>query len=205
MAFVPFSSTVMVEFLCSQDNQRLENTLYFRGPQGFAYGNMQGLAAFLIDWWKTNLSPQQSAYLSLNTVRVTDLRTDTGLLVEESSGLPAQGAGQADPLPNSVTWSLTFSTMGRGRSSRGRNYVLGLTEANVSGNTVAQINATAYVNAYMLLVGINAVAENWTWVVASRYSNGAPRPLGQVLDVVDVRYADLVVDCQRRRLPTRGK
>ena len=88
-------------------------------------------------------------------------------------------------------------------AARGRNYIVGLAEDVVSGNSVTPGFAAAVTAAYTALITATG-AGPWLWVVVSRYSNGAPRSQGLAQAVNAALLTDTNIDSQRRRLSGRG-
>jgi len=203
MAFVPAPGVVMAELVYSYQSQICENTLYFERLDDWTPTNMTVLAEALAAWWEENIQANVTSALSLTSVRVTDLSTQTSLGIEYIGELPESGGAAGDPLPNSVTAAVTFVTDIRGRSFRGRNYILGLLESQVSGNFLSSGTVSFFTDAYTLLIDVAADAD-CTWVVLSRYSDNAPRVTAVATPITGVRM-NQVVDSQRRRLPGRGQ
>lgn len=204
MAFIPASNVIQAEVRMRLDSQRIENTLYFQ-PVGAAPSiiNMGELGAQLVTWWGTYIEPLVSDQLTLVEVYLTNLTTSTSFTVTYVAGLPMAGGISAAVLPNHVAACVSFRTNGRGRASRGRNYIPGLTENNVVKNTMVPGLVTGLVNAYLQLIDFDG-AYDLRWGVLSRYLNGAPRATGFFQPIVGVVMTDDTVDSQRRRLPARG-
>jgi hypothetical protein len=204
MAFVPVTNVAMAEMRMIWDGQRVENTLYFLGGGAWNTTQLGTLAFDLRGWWDTSIAPEISNTVQLSEVYITDLTTATSPTMQAPGG-PAFEGGLAQPsLPNSVSLAVSFRTAGRGRSSRGRNFAIGLTEVQVSGNEVVGTAVDALIDAYEVLLGL-PLPNTAQWVVVSRFTNGAPRTLGVAAPVTDVVIVDPVVDTQRRRLPGRGQ
>lgn len=202
MPFVPFPTTVMAELLYTQDGQLMENTLYFDVGATPTQSNLEVLASELADWWDTNVRANVSNTVTLRAIRVTSLASDTSPVFELPVGLA--GGGTSPAMPNNVTAAIKFLTGARGRSARGRNYLVGLMDEAVLGNTLHATTITNYLNAYDELRD-GTVITTGTWVVASRFTNGAERTTGAVQEVTAVAFTDNIVDSQRRRLPGRGQ
>jgi len=135
----------------------------------------------------------------------TSLASETAPSVINTVGLPVVGGNANPALPNNVTLAIKFSTAGRGRASRGRNYILGITEESVTANQVGPGFITAYVSAYQaLFTALGDMTNPWTWVVYSRQLNNALRAEGLAQEILNVGFVDNVIDSQRRRLPGRG-
>lgn len=205
MAFVPAPQTIQAEMRFLWSTQRVENVLYFQGSGGVTTTLMQTLGNNLIGWWNTNRKPTASTQLQLVEVYLTDLTTETSPTVSVVTGLPSAGANAAESMPFNVSLCMSFRTNGRGRASRGRNYLLGLTEGDTVGNTVASTFTSPALTAYNALIGAGTFTPGLQWCVVSRQFHGVDRATALVQPITSVLFVDTVVDSQRRRLPGRGK
>lgn len=210
MPFIQVPATVLVEFRMTADLQQVENTIYFTFQDPYGATEMTALGEDMVTWWVANLAPLIWSGVQLREVVVTDLDSATGPQVSVIPATTTFGEQNLAPLPNSVSLTVSFRTALRGRSFRGRNYVVGLVEAQTSGaNVVDGATLAAYINAYEGLIAI-AGANGADWVVVSRFSgvdgNGdpIPRATGIATPITTVLVVDNVVDNQRRRLPGRG-
>lgn len=203
MAFVPFTNVVEAELRFLITGQQVENTLYFHKGTAWDATSMSDLGQDLANWWATNIAPELVTALVMTEVKVRDLTT------EEAPGVvytpPSTIAGEVDslPAPNNVAWVVKFTTGFTGRSSRGRNYVVGFSGGQVNNSVITLTQADALRAGYAALLAV-ASAGGYEWVIASRYHNGVPRVAGVVTYVSAVSYTDLTTDSQRRRLPGRG-
>ena len=202
MAFIPVENTVQVEFIFNYGGQVAENVIYVKKAAAWDEGIMTTLASSLKTWWDANCKANSAASVSLQRIKVTDLTTQTSPIVEYSTGLPITGTNASPPLPNNVSCAITFVTGNRGRSYRGRNYIIGLCESGVDGNSLGAGTMAAWLAAYAALkVVIDGLG--YAHVVVSRYTNNQPRINGVATTVTSYR-SDGYVDSQRRRLPGRG-
>lgn len=203
MDFVPVANTVLAELIFYLDGQIVENTLYFENSTEIDSGEMLALAEVLRDWWGDELAPRVSQSLLLQLVKITELTTalSPSYTLPVTPNLPGGVAG--DCSPNSVTVCVSFRTAGRGRSSRGRNYIPAIPEALTLASRITLGIQAEYTAAYNALLTVLPV--NWTWVVVSRFSEGLPRAAGLTLPITSAVIVDNVVDSQRRRLPGRGR
>lgn len=211
MPFVPVQNVALVETRCTLDFQQVENTLYFRFPAIPGSSVLTTLGNEVLTWWQNVFAPLVSSALVLREVVVTDLSSATGPQVTVVPTGLLQGGNLIGPIANSNTLTVSFRTANRGRSFRGRNYVLGLSSSDLSGaNNIKGTTITALVTAYE---GLFDVADNASavWVVVSRFSGvdasgkPVPRVTGISTDITTVVVVDDVLDNQRRRLPKRGK
>lgn len=205
MAFVPAANTVMCELRYLMGGVQAENTLYYRRTSGTVTpGVLQSIGSALVGWWAAGIAPLVSNQLELNEVYMTDLTTATSITGTFAPTVPVFGSDTADPLPNNVSLAVSFRTAGRGRSSRGRNYIFGLTDSDASGSRINGPVVNSIQTAYASLIPL-LVDEAFEWVVVSRFTNGNPRSQALVQPITGVVVVDDVVDSQRRRLPGRGR
>lgn len=201
MPFVPVPSTAMVELFFRWDNQRVENTLYFRQAEAYGEAELTTLANEVIAWATAEYLTLISNQVTLIGVKATSLESDTAPAIEVSANVV--GAAPSPALPNNNSLAVKFLTAGRGRSSRGRNYWVGLTENDVANNTVHPAVVAAIIAAYQALLDPPTITEG-AWSVVSRFQNGVERNPGIAQLVTGVQVTDAIVDSQRRRLPGRG-
>lgn len=202
MAFIPVANTVMAEIRAVLFGQAVENTLYFEHLTGDpTISDMEDLADYLSAWVTGDFSNNMSLDYSFREIYLTNLTTSTSPTF--ALAISDAGALLGDSLPSSSCICMSFRTAERGRSARGRNYVSGLTESEVTGNTLSLTRADALVDAYGA-IPTYLLSGNWEWVVVSRYTDGAPRVSGVTIPVTTVTYADRFLDSQRRRLTGRG-
>lgn len=202
MAYIPVPNTLGVElvFFNATTGQFAENTLYFVKATDWTVGESDDMAALLTDWWIDNLQALTAATWNLSLIRTTELESASGFAREYPVDQDG-GAGSA-ALPGNVTVAISFRTAFRGRSFRGRNYFVGLTEAQVTNDTVVDTTVTALRTAYEVLadLGITLGAQH---AVVSRYALGVPRVTG-IATIVLSYLVNNTIDSQRRRLSTRG-
>lgn len=203
MPFVPAENVAQVELRQRLDDQRVENTLYFLKTVPISIGDLETISDVMRLWWEEALAPQVSLDLTLVEVFVTDLTTDTSPTFSNSPSSPIPGEIAKEALPNNVALCVSFRTAGRGRSSRGRNYVAGLDIDSVLHNTVDPSRVEGIANAYQdITPRLDGLL--FDWVVVSRFSGGVPRSAALVQPITSVIVVDPTVDSQRRRLPGRG-
>lgn len=203
MPFVPAPNVAMVEMRYTYQGQQVENTLYFEAQGTISVAIMNTLGANLAALYSSLVQANMPTSLSLREIYITDLTTETSPTVTFTGTLPLVGNDGQPAMPSSVTLTMSFRTNGRGRSSRGRNYLLGITENEVDNNFVSSTFYGPWESFYQGLLDL-AEDETWTWVVLSRIQDGLPRAVGLAQPVTSFLVVDTVVDNQRRRLPGRG-
>jgi hypothetical protein len=209
MAFVPVPNTAMAELRYLLEGEPAENTLYFRALDGYDVTLLGELALMVKNWWITNIQPLTSVHAVLQEVFVTDLSSATAAALGDSSGLPLPGDLEGEMAPANVAPCISFRTANRGRSFRGRNYLLGIENTQITNSRMAAPYMGGMLGAYSQLLVVSA-ALGVEWVVVSRYSGSTivdgkkvptPRVTGLATPVTSVLFTDDVVDSQRGRLP----
>jgi len=205
MAFVPVPGVIMVELRYTYLEEQCENTLYFRLQPSVADTSLLALGNAVLLWWNAEVRPYLSNQLTLREIYLTDLTTATSeaYTLVPPTPLPV-GGDTAAALPGNVSLAVSFRTGARGRSYRGRNYIVGLVEPAVTGNAVSNDFANGMQDAYSELLA-SPFADDYEWVVASRFTANAPRTTGIATPVTSVTVVDPYVDSQRRRLRGRGR
>jgi len=198
MAFIEVADTWEATLVYTQTGVRPAiNTLYFRDNVGPATPTRAAfLAGLLENWAIAEVLPRICVNVTLARIEVRDLSTQFGAYHSENVGQIGENAGAR--APSNVTMSLSFRTGQVGRSFRGRNYLIGLSEDDFTNNVFDSAEALAWRIAYDTM-RTDTAAEDFVHVVVSRYENGAPRMGGITTDVTSYIFADLNVDTQRRR------
>lgn len=212
MPFVPVPNTAAVEIRMIQDGQQVENTLYFRLGSALTPTNLTQLCQDLEGWWASLYSAQEATSVELVEITATDLTSETGPVGSFNPSETQLGALTSPALPNNVTIAVSFRTALRGRSFRGRNYFVGLTESQVTENTLSDPSAAAILGVYQALRPVvGTFTDDWIWVVVSRFSGvdgdgvPIPRETGIATPITNAVIVDKTIDSSRRRLPGRGR
>lgn len=187
------------------DGQRVQNNLYFYSPAFWNVSKATALSEYIVQAWSTYARPSVASTCSLASIYCTDLTTENSFTYEHVTGLPLAGTQGTASMPNNCTIAVSYVTALRGRSFRGRSYLVGLTEGNVTGNTVASAFVDAWVDFLEDLDNGVLIDLTAYQVVVSRIEQGNPRPSGIASQVLTRVARDYVVDTQRGRLPGRGQ
>lgn len=211
MAFIPVPNTAQIRLEGRQDNQQTINDLYFFQDGGFTELELANLTGNVFSWWNTSVLAVLNEDFNSLRASARDLTSATGLAFETATGA-GPGSVVGEFAPNNVAAVVSFRTGLAGRSFRGRNYIPGISNNAVGGNTIDGTWRDAIIAAYSLLLpGGTVLPAGFIWVVVSRYSgvdgDGKPIPrlAGIVTTITAVVFTDNIVDSQRRRLPGRGK
>jgi len=202
MAFCGHSNLAMFELVYERYNQVMENTLYFVLPfDDWDATSLQEHAEYLGAWWTDNLAPQTSNSVTLALIRGRDLGAIDSYVIEYTPETGNVGELTSPGEPGNVTLAIKFGTGFAGRAKRGRNYFVGLTEAQVVGNEILDAERDAIVTAYMQLIATEPTQP--IHVVFSRKNCTDIIDTGDVYPVISYT-ADGFIDSQRRRLAGRG-
>jgi hypothetical protein len=204
MPFIPAVNTARVSLQCNLDGQNMINTTWFKHRAGaITLTNLEDLGAGMNDWFAGSILPSLGDAVQFLGCVVYDYTSDFAPAVNVPV-LGAFGLDTALMMPNNAAFCVKFLTGGRGRSSRGRNYISGFTNDSRDGlNHVSAAFADAMVAAYNAILALPLDAD-WEWSVASFHTAGAPRAAALVQPIVGAAYTDTIIDSQRRRLPGRG-
>src|SRR5512145_987200 len=203
MAFIPVPNAAQVVINQRLHGEEVVNVLHFARSGGFPLASLGALATLVSTNWVSEVLPNLSADLTLESVVARDLSVADGQqAVQAVSPAEAGGIGQA-ALPGNVAYVITHRTAFIGRSRRGRTYLAGLGEDDVTANTFLTVRADALATAFNTL-RTELAGAGFFFCIVSRYTNGAPRATG-ITTAVDVSVArDYTVDTQRGRLRGTG-
>lgn len=203
MAFVPAPKVLQCEARWTLLGQQVENVTYWLTADPPTSADATVIAQEYQDAWVAHLQSMSGTDMSLRELYFTDLTSETAPTYTVVPGATLAGTGGTATLPNNISLCISFRTEGRGRSSRGRNYLFGLTEGVVTGNTVLDMYANGAIDfftAWATAVAPSSIIP----VVISRRVDGADRTTALIQPINAYIYTDQTVDAQRRRLPGRG-
>lgn len=204
--FVPAPNVLMVEYRFLVNSQQMENVMYFRKQDLSTIVSAEATALLdtLAATWVSDAASLTCTDAVLKELYATDLTTD--LSPTYAVSVDEAGTGSGAVMPGNVTVTTGFRTAGRGKSSRGRNYWVGMPSGAFDGDVV---NSTWLANSilYYLAVrdAIDAMDTSWAHVLVSRRSEGQWREVAYVQAVTSYFHADNLSDSQRRRLTGRGR
>jgi hypothetical protein len=205
MTFVPCIDTCQVELRYTCNAQLVENVLTFVHDSAFDLDDLIALSNYFDAWWYNGLKTYQSTSLTLREIFVRGLNEEGDISYSNATHGGSAGGASGQLLPNNVCLCICFKTGLPGRSYRGRNYTCGMTANQQSGNSCTSSYRTAVVNLYSnLRHSAGQVPSDWTWCVASRYHNSAPRESGVMTEITTALAVNDYLDSQRRRLTGRG-
>lgn len=205
MPFVAAPNIVMVEVRATKAGQKIENRFTIDALTAVTPAVVADVTNVVSNWAQATYFDSLPEQVQLVETVGTDLSVHEGAqhtIVPEGTVI---GALTGPSMPNEVTLCVSLRSDARGRSARGRAFVLGLSRQGVVENNVNTGYANDFVNAFTALKTA-ITTEGWAWVVVSYRTNNAPRPGGPVyFPITSVVVVDLVVDSMRRRKPGVGQ
>lgn len=201
--FIPTPNAASVEWRYLIDEQQVENRVNFILDAPPSTGDLENLANACAAWRDAELRPLQASAVQLREVYVTDQSAVDAPTFSLALSPPLAGGVAADPLPNNCSLCISFRTANRGRSARGRLYHIGLAENQQVASSVLGSVANALLAAYQALPSYVAPV-GWQMAVISKTLNKVARTEGFKYPITTIGIVDLVIDSQRRRLPSRG-
>jgi len=205
MAFVAAPNIVMVEVRATKAGQKIENRFTIDALTAVTPAIVADITNVVSNWAQSTYFDYLPEQVTLVETVGTDLSVHEGAqhTIVPSGTIIGQQTGPS--LPNEVTLCVSLRSDARGRSARGRAFVLGLTRQGVNENEVTAGYAANFVSAFEALKTA-ITTEGWAWVVVSYRTNNAPRPGGPVyFPITTCVVVDLVVDSMRRRKPGVGQ
>ena len=174
------------------------NVLYFKRQGAWDLSDLQNAAQLLATAWVNEVMPNLPANATLFSVQSRGERVQDDVSFEFVLSPPVSGSRPGGSLPAHCCFCVTHLTGLVGRSNRGRTYFGPLAASDVIADLLVPGRADGFRNA---LVGIRNVMSNagWQHVVVSRVRNKARLPVAITVPVIGYRYADRVIDTQRRR------
>ncbi len=203
LPFIPFANCA--EIVCEgvMAGQNTFLTFAFTKTGGYIGTDLQDLADEIAGWLVSDLAPIQNAGVTWVNVKATDLTTETSPVVNSTAGLPVNGGVSTGAVTNQVALVVSFKTALRGRSYRGRNYIMGVPTADLSTTTeYTAAAANVFASKYLDLV-TTLVPPGNVHVILSRFNNGVRRTIG-VATAVTEYIGKTPVATQRRRIIGHG-
>jgi len=204
MAFVPAPNIVMVEIRATLGGQKIENRVMVDALTTPTASIVSDICNVVNVWAQGTYFDQLPDAVALTEVVATDLTVENGDQITITPVGPFVGALLGTTMPNEVSFCVSLRSSSRGRSARGRAYVLGLVQSDVNGNNLSSTRAEGLRSAFEELKTVINEA-GWALTIVSYRHNNAPRVGGPVYFLVEtVVVTDLVVDSMRRRKPGVG-
>jgi len=203
LPFIPFANCAEVVLQGTMGAQAAYLTFGFQNAGAWSGSQLQDLADAMAGWATAHLLPILHNSYEVDLVKATDLTTEFAPVAVSVAGLPQAGGVSGSASPNNVNMVVSFKTVNRGRSFRGRNYVPGVPPGNLQTTTTwtAAFAATMEGVYNDIFVDINPLG--FTHVVLSRFNNSVRRTVGVATPVTQY-LARVEIGTQRRRIIGHG-
>lgn len=217
MSFIPAENTAQVRILQELHGQAVQNVQYVQNATVWGSADLAALSNLYITWWNDHFADNVHSDLHLVGVAARDMTTADAAGVEiQAPALSGGNLNTGGGMPGNVALTVKLKSGLTGRNRNGRQYVAGLSEENVNGNTVTDVRRDGILLAFGELRDA-LIGAGYTPVVASFYdgtalvlqSNGetVKRPIPRataLLTPIEQYTADTNLDSQRKRLAGRG-
>jgi hypothetical protein len=204
MPFVPAPQIVKVETRALFNGQHVENSFEFDALETVTQAIVDEITNFVSVWAQAEYWPLLPTIVQLLEVVGTDMSDENGFThTIVPSGTVVGGRG-GDCMPNETSFCVSLRSSSRGRSARGRKFVLGILKDDTINNDLIGSMPADFVGAFQALID-TMTTEGRPLVIVSRISGGAPRVGGPVyFPVVTAVAVDNTLDSQRKRKPGNG-
>lgn len=196
MAFQPVPDTAACIINTSGLTFAWSNGLHFTRPD-FTYQDMSDLADMFRNTWVLEHASALNAAYQIGNVTAYDLRSD-GAPIYVTSEAPDVGTHVGSPIPIQNALVVTLRTGYRGRSGRGRLYMAGYDEAQI---TDGIFSAAIETDAVSLVAALHqgAQAIGWQMVIVQRFKDGVKLPQGVTHAVTSWQVRSRIPGNQDRR------
>ena len=196
MAFVPTTNGARVYCKHTKAGQEFGSVLWF-AKDGFDVGNLQQLVNIVMQEWIDGLQSTMDSLVAIGPFVAYDMRTSDGVVVTATVS-PVFGSNAVDGLPLKEAVCVTHRTSNRGRAYRGRTYVSGFCENEMTEGVWTSLVAT---NCATTINNIRteALVAGWTFGVRSGQLDGVPRNPAIITPVSYSENRSDIPTSQRRR------
>ena len=203
MPFVAIPNVIMAEVRATLDSQHIENRFMVGTLAAPDATSVAAVATIVESWATTTYFPLLPDAVQLNEVVATDMSVVGGIQITTIPASTVTGGAGSGAMPNETSFAISFRTGRRGRSFRGRAFVLALLRGFVVANTLNPVAVSNFESAFQTLIS-DLVAGGFRLVVVSTRSGLAPRPVPISTDVLLAVATDSTVDSMRKRKPGVG-
>lgn len=196
MAFVPTTDGARVWCKLAWGDVEFGNVLWF-SQTDFDYDDMLNLANTCLTQYKSVLTGSYHDEITIGPFLCYDMRTIGGIVVPSNVATGA-GTNASDPLPLGDCVVVTHRTLNRGRAYRGRSYLSGFVEGDLSdGKFTAALGAG--IATMFADIRMAALTWGWTFGVRSGQLEGVPRNPAVITPIVLSEVRNLIPGTQKAR------
>lgn len=199
MAFVPIPQTVEVVLTLqnSTTGQNYVNVFHYKivGPGSVSHQDLVDAAELIATQYWGAIRQALGSAMKLLQVVARDISVLSGEAYTSTTNSGASGTQNNDLAPGNTAMAVSWRTAATGRRNRGRTYVGGMTEPDISGDRVFGSTLSAIINAALVLLN-NAPNGNLRFAIRSIKDIASKYVTAAVIETV--------LDSMRRRLAKRG-
>jgi hypothetical protein len=167
---IPNAWRVSLIYHAITSNLEMVNTFGVRDGGAHTIEAANTVAGIFATWFSAHQRALVTNKTRLDQIDVLDLASETGISLVYTTGLPLVGSGDNTPVTVNASPIVTFHSDGRGRASRGRNYIVGCSALNWTtgdGDELLNTAQAAYQASYEAL-GSAIAAEDMDHAILSR-------------------------------------
>jgi hypothetical protein len=197
MAFQPIPNCVQVTLNATVTDVPVVNRWYVDVGHEVVPADFDAVFTVFNDWLSGSLSAIQTTSIKYDTIVVKDVDHEFGA---EQIYTPSVAQGQRGVVnaPNSTAVVVSLRTALSGKAYRGRTYVGGIANADITDPThLAAISAASMATVFQDLIDALNTAT-LTLVVVSKFLNGVKRATAVVTEIITL-IVNTRLDNQRRR------
>lgn len=199
-------SVVKAEVNFKDDFTTMMNVFYFHAVNAITEALLDALFATLTDWLTTYWAPIASDRIHAYEITLTDLSSLAGRRKTYPIEPDIRGGLNEEPMPANSTVAIKASVGHRGRGKNGRVFWIGLTETQVTGDTLTGGFGTTVTTAMNGLITLIQGVSGFDHVVVPHFVVGGIRPpVVGYEPVTQYQLSDNFVDSQRDRLPNHKR
>lgn len=199
MAFTPLPNGIRVVWVFELFGKPVTITVHVTSPTAVNDAILAQARDAARDVWENGIAQTVASALIIRAIEVTDVSVPDGRQLRLVTFLTPQGLRTVESMSANVAVGLTLRSNRIGRSQRGRLFIPGIGEPDVSGNAIAGDAVPRFATLASVLNSSFETA-GLQLVVASYFTNNAPRTTAQATPITAVVVRP-TVRTQRRRLP----
>lgn len=204
MVFQPVRGVVTVRMRYRLDFENVENVYHVAHASldPWPLADMEDLASTFEGWEDTTAKPARGSNCQLEEIVIVDETSLTTQRVTRGVVPPIVGTHGGDSLPNNATLAIKADINNRGRGKSGRIFWIGLTEGQVTANTINTADRDVIVNALNTLrTNVTALDPGYDMVTVHREIGGVRPAEADYSVIASFSATDTTMDSQRTRLP----
>lgn len=197
-------SVVKISLIFAHDTRQYVNTLHVSKAPAWSLADLSELGVAVLAWYNTFYKLALTAGVALTTIQMRVLDPALPLALDMPVSPPSAGTRIGTMEAGNVTSTMSWRSGLAGRAFRGRSYIPGMPEPDVTADDrIASVLVSILANA----------AQQWVFgALPILVSSGifhrpgvVPHPLDNVFTPLVTYVIENILDSQRRRLPGRGR